>query len=121
MMDAICDIGYPVLKHQYVTAGFDSNVTGFSHTSYSKKLERLDDRLYDATILQLTKMEADKRLAGYYALLARQISAWQLMGKSALPRTWRFYDEQVRALLVQTWEEQVKIDENEGDMKRVKA
>jgi hypothetical protein len=63
MMDAMCGLSYPVIKHRYITAGFDSNVPGFVHTAYSKKLERLDNHLYDATVFQLTKMEADKRPA----------------------------------------------------------
>jgi hypothetical protein len=107
-INAATFLAHPVLKYRYTSAtrldGFDS-----APPNYCLAINNLDQRLHDATVIELTKMREADRPNGYDDVLARRTFAKNLRGEFTPPVGWKYYDEEVLRQLEKLWKEHMSL------------
>jgi hypothetical protein len=101
-------LAHPVLKYRYTT-GSQADDVDQDQPAYCRAMMDLDDRLHDATVIEVMEMPRADRPRVFDDLIARLVRAHRLRGTFAMPDTWRYYDYEVVRHLVKAWKEHVRV------------
>ncbi|KAF2822721.1 hypothetical protein CC86DRAFT_410299 [Ophiobolus disseminans] len=97
-----CSLNHPVLKYRYLTADQCMNDDELL-TTYSDSITMLDNRLEEATAVELSKMKPEYRPLEYVRFVSSYMAASDLRRSSTQPANWKYYDDQVLKQLDKLW------------------
>jgi hypothetical protein len=112
-MHVSCAIEYPMLRHRYITGHCGLGPHETLYSEYDSKITDLVARLNDQTVVELFKIEEDKRPVGSRAVTAGGHSVWMVKKHMQLPDNAKFLDDEVVEYPDRAWREQVEIEEKE--------